>query len=167
MAPYIILSLKSHWTSSFMYNFTSPVSMQYCSYGALVTFCTPIAISPDTHLHLSEVKHLRVKCLAQGHNIDTTNVLTLRGEKHDISLKILHLASLELARKAATNCKVLRSSLCATSRFSLSCPRPLDSKYVQTRAGCISAANVIRESQGQTRKRETFIQCWPNAGPAS
>ena len=23
-----------------------------------------------THLHLSEVKHLRVKCLAQGHNIE-------------------------------------------------------------------------------------------------
>ena len=41
---------------------------------ALVTCRTTIAISvpPGTHLHLCEVKHLRVECLAQGHNIDTT-----------------------------------------------------------------------------------------------
>ena len=33
----------------------------------------PIAISvlPGTHFHLSQVKHLRVKCLTQGHNILT------------------------------------------------------------------------------------------------
>ena len=34
------------------------------------------------------------------------NVPTLRGEKHDISLKILHLASLELAQQAATLAKL-------------------------------------------------------------
>ena len=46
----------------------------HCSHVALVTCRTAIAISvpPCTHLHLSEVKHLRIKCLAQEHNIDTT-----------------------------------------------------------------------------------------------
>ena len=37
-----------------------------------IELCLYIAISvlPGTHLHLSQVKHLRVKCLVQGHNIE-------------------------------------------------------------------------------------------------
>ena len=30
-----------------------------------------ISVLPGTHFHLSQLKHLRVKCLAQGHNILT------------------------------------------------------------------------------------------------
>ena len=30
-----------------------------------------ISVLPGTHVHLSQVKHLRVKCLAQRHNIET------------------------------------------------------------------------------------------------
>ena len=30
-----------------------------------------ISVLPGTHFHLSQVKHLKVKCLAQGHNILT------------------------------------------------------------------------------------------------
>ena len=30
-----------------------------------------ISVLPGIHFHLSQVKHLRVKCLAQGHNIST------------------------------------------------------------------------------------------------
>ena len=30
-----------------------------------------ISVLPGTHFYLSQVKHLRVKCLAQGHNIET------------------------------------------------------------------------------------------------
>ena len=30
-----------------------------------------ISILPGTHFHLCQVKHLRVKCLAQGRNIET------------------------------------------------------------------------------------------------
>ena len=30
-----------------------------------------ISVLPGTHFHLSQVKYLRVKCLAQGHNIST------------------------------------------------------------------------------------------------
>ena len=56
-----------------------------------------ISVLPGTHFHLSQVKHLRVKCLAQGHNVPR-----LRGEKHDISLKILHQAAFETARQSAT-----------------------------------------------------------------
>ena len=53
-----------------------------------------IFVLPGTHFH--QVKHLRVKCLAQGHPI---NVPRLRGEKHDISLEILHQAGFETARQ--------------------------------------------------------------------
>ena len=45
-----------------------------------------ISVLPGTHFHLNQVKHLRVKCLAQHQN----NVPILRRDKHDISLKILH-----------------------------------------------------------------------------
>ena len=58
-----------------------------------------ISVLLGTHLHLSQVKHFRVNCLAQGHNI----LARLRGEKHDISLKILHQAGFETARQAATS----------------------------------------------------------------
>ena len=30
-----------------------------------------ISVLPGPHLHLCHVKHLRVKCIAQGHNIET------------------------------------------------------------------------------------------------
>ena len=30
-----------------------------------------ISVLPGSHFNLSQVKHLRVKCLAQGHNIST------------------------------------------------------------------------------------------------
>ena len=53
-----------------------------------------ISVLPGTHYHLSQVKHLRV------------NILTMRGEKHDISLKILHQAGFETARQAATPAKL-------------------------------------------------------------
>ena len=59
-----------------------------------------ISVLPGTHSHLSQVKHLRVKCLAQGYTI---NVPRLRGEIHDFSLKILHQVGFETARQAATS----------------------------------------------------------------
>ena len=68
----------------------------YSTAAMLVTCRTTIAISvpSGTHLHLSEVKHLTQHWYH--------NVPVLRGEKHDISRKFLHLASLELAQQAAT-----------------------------------------------------------------
>ena len=35
-------------------------------------YCLECTVLSRTHLHLSEVKHLRIKCLTQGHNIVTT-----------------------------------------------------------------------------------------------
>ena len=66
-----------------------------------------IAISavPGTDFHLSQVKHVRVKCLAQGQNIETMSQYW-EGGKHDISLKILHQARFETARQAATLTKL-------------------------------------------------------------
>ena len=32
---------------------------------------TATSVLPGIHLHLSQVKHIKVKCLAQGHNIET------------------------------------------------------------------------------------------------
>ena len=43
------------------------------------------SVLPGTHFHLSQVRHLRVKCPKTQHQ---NNVPILRGEKHDISLKI-------------------------------------------------------------------------------
>ena len=52
-------------------------------------------VLPGTHLHMSQVKHVRVKCLAQRHNIETLIL------EHDISLKILHQAESETPRQSA------------------------------------------------------------------
>ena len=46
-----------------------------------------VSVPPGTYLHMSEVKHLRVKCLTQGHNIETT--------------MSQHQAGIEPARQAA------------------------------------------------------------------
>ena len=48
------------------------------------------------HLHLSEVKPVRAKCIAQGHNIKT--MMSQHWEKHDISLQILHQAGIGLSQ---------------------------------------------------------------------
>ena len=58
-----------------------------------------ISVLPGTHFHLSQVKHLRVKCLAQGQNILTMSQYW----EHDIFLKILYQAGFETARHAATS----------------------------------------------------------------
>ena len=65
---------------------------------------TASSVLPGTHFHLSQVKHLRVKCLAKGHK--GNNVPILRGEKHDISLKILPQAGFETAWEAVTSAKL-------------------------------------------------------------
>ena len=62
-----------------------------------------ISVLPGTHFHLSQVKHLRVKCLAKEATQHLNSVPRLRGEKHDISLKIQHQAGFETARQAATS----------------------------------------------------------------
>ena len=70
-----------HWTCSFVCHFNSTESIQACSrFGALNLSYT----SPSLSYHLN-------------------NVQRLRGEKHDISLKILHQAGFETAREAATS----------------------------------------------------------------
>ena len=91
--------IPGHQTCSFMYHFNSLGNIQHCSHVTLATCCTTIAISvpPGTHLHLIEVKHLRIRTQHWHHNVPV-----FRGEKHDISLKILHLASLKLAPQAET-----------------------------------------------------------------
>ena len=65
-----------------------------------------ISVLPGTHLHLSQVTHVRLKCIYKGHNIEKTISslfkVILGGEKHDISLKILHQAGFETARQAAS-----------------------------------------------------------------
>ena len=73
MEPYIISSLVIVPAGSCTI-FNSPGSIQHCSHVALVTCRTTIVFSvpPGTHLHINEVEHLRVKCIVQGHNIDTT-----------------------------------------------------------------------------------------------
>ena len=83
-----------------------------------------------THFHPSQVKQLRVKCLAQGYNIGHNNETKsprLRGGKHDISLKIPHQAGRETARQAATETK--RHALTIAPRPSL---KPYTTRWPQT-----------------------------------
>ena len=61
-----------------------------------------ISVLPGTHFHLSQVKHLRVKCLVQEHNILTMSQ-DFKGRNRIFSLKILHQAVFETARQAATS----------------------------------------------------------------
>ena len=56
-----------------------------------------ISVLPGTHIHLSGVPCPRTQHL--------NNVARLRGDEHDISLKILHQTGLETARQAATSAK--------------------------------------------------------------
>ena len=56
-----------------------------------------ISVLTGTHLHLSQVKHVRVECLAPGHNIEIIS---------QYSLKILHQAGFETARQAVTLAKL-------------------------------------------------------------
>ena len=77
----MILSIKSedssadflhpdHYTCSFVYHFNFTESMQQFRRIELIVHIA-IAVLSGTHLHLSQMKHVRVECLAQGHNIRT------------------------------------------------------------------------------------------------
>ena len=80
----------------FQLPFWSIQHLQPCQRWELIAHIA-ISVLPGTHFLLSQVKHVRVKCLAQGHNMN--NVPILRGEKHDISLKIIHQAGFEKGRQ--------------------------------------------------------------------
>ena len=49
----------------------NPPRRAYSNFGALNIVHIAISFLPGTHFHLSQVKHLRVKCPAQVHNIET------------------------------------------------------------------------------------------------
>ena len=94
-----------HWTCSFMYHFNS-------LFGAYST-CSHFG-ARNTHFHLcptrysftpesSEACEGKVSCPRTRHR---NKVPILRGEKHDISLKILHQAGLETARQAVKLAKL-------------------------------------------------------------
>ena len=91
-----------HWTCSFMCHFNSPGSIQSCSrFGALNLSYTLPSLSYQV-LIFTWVKWRiqgEVHCPKTQH---LNNAPRLRGEKHDISLKILHQAGFETARQAAT-----------------------------------------------------------------
>ena len=60
-----------HWTCPFLYHFNS--FLEQTAFTAISVLGTNHRhchiCSLGTHLHLSQVKHVRVKCLAQEHNI--------------------------------------------------------------------------------------------------
>ena len=86
---------------------------------------------------------------------DTTsnNFPILRGEKHDISLKILHQAGFETARQAATLTKLRALTISP-------CPSTCSIRYGHQRG--VSAIENCTSS-----KYETFTQCWFNVEPPS
>ena len=69
----------------------SPAPVSRYAEIAFITEC----LLPGTHLQLSQVKHMRVKCRVYGHT-HRNNISTLREEKHDIFLS----TGIEPARQA-------------------------------------------------------------------
>ena len=96
-----------HWTCSFVYNFNS----LFGAYSTCSHLCPArYSFTPES----SEACEGKVPCLRTQHR---NNVPILRGEKHDISLKILHQAGFETARQAVTLAKL--RALTITPRPSL------------------------------------------------
>ena len=82
--PTFTLSHPVHWTCSFVCHLNSTESIVLQPFRCIeLIIHTAISALPGTHFHLSQVTHLRVKYLAQGHNIET-----LKGEKNMIFLWI-------------------------------------------------------------------------------
>ena len=104
-----------HWTCSFMYHFNAVFGAYSACISALGTsrthshLCpTRCSFTPES----SEACEGKVPCPRIQHQ---NNIPILRGEKHDISLKILHQAGFETARQAMALAK-----LCALAIMSLS-----------------------------------------------
>ena len=91
------------WTCSFMCHFNSPASIQSCSRSAHQTHCTHCHLCPTRYSfspESSEAFEGEVSCPRTHH---LNNVPRLRGEKHNVSLKILHQGGFKTARQAATS----------------------------------------------------------------
>ena len=96
-----------HWTCSFMYHFNSHLEQTaLAAISALGTNRTHCHLCPTRYSFTpesSEACEGKVPCPRTQHR---NNAPILRGEKHDISLKILHQAGFETARQAATLAKL-------------------------------------------------------------
>ena len=89
-----------HWICSFVCHFNSTESIQSCSrFGALNLSYTLPSLSCSFSPESSEAFEGEVPCPRTHH---LYNVPRLRGEKHYISLKILHHVGFETARQTAT-----------------------------------------------------------------
>ena len=96
-----------HWTCSFMYHFNSLFgAYSTCSHFGARTSRTNCHLCPTRYSfspESSEACEGKGSCPRTQHR---NNVPILRGEKHDISLKIMHQAGFETARQAATLAKL-------------------------------------------------------------
>ena len=59
------------WTCSFLCHFNSTESIQSCSHFSALNLSYTLPSLSYQVLIFSEVKHFRIKCLAQGHSIET------------------------------------------------------------------------------------------------
>ena len=97
------VTTNNYWTCLSMYHFTSPGSIHPCSASSLR--CNNCHLCPTRYSFTperNEAPEGDVPCPRTQHWYN--NVPALTGEKNDISLEIMHPASLELARQAAANC---------------------------------------------------------------
>ena len=106
-------------------------------------------------LHLSQVKHVGVKCLAQGHK-HRNNFLTLRGGKHDIYQK----SWVWNRTSGSDNYKAPRSNHCATShRLMLSVQTKLSIKHC-VQAHYVTFVIMFLSIMIDTRGPETTNRLW-------
>ena len=99
-----------HWICSFVCHLNSTEIILQPFRRIELIIHIAITVITGTHFYLSQVKHLRVECLTQAHNIE--KMFQYWGEKHFISLKILHQAGFETAWQAATKLHALTIATC-------------------------------------------------------
>ena len=109
---FIRIILGHSMTCLFMYH-SLLGAYDTASISALWTYRTHCHLcSTGTLLDQSGVKHVRVEYLVRGHSVEQ-RCPSVKSDKLDISLKILHQAGIEIARLLAVIAK--RHAHCATS----------------------------------------------------
>ena len=161
---HVTFSLPPPVQCSFVCHFNSTRAQGPVAISAHWSYRTHCHLCPTgTHFHLSQVKYLKVKCLAQGHNIGN-NIPRLRGDKHNISLKSLHKPHDKNVVLWANNKPALGQRIV----FAKECVTKHEIFYTEHCAACSNqtqTARVYQNADSSLRKHEDLTQCCFNVGP--
>ena len=122
--------IPGHWTCSFIYHLILILKLFWSitAISAPRTYRTHCHLCPTRYSFTPESSEACEGKVSSPRTQHRNNVPILRGEKHDISLKILHQAGFEPARQAVTLAKLRaltiapRRSLCLSNVMLISSP---------------------------------------------